>query len=316
MIPPERESYVKRCLTTITLASLYIYVSRLHYLVNRKLAARFDFRSAELLLSFQSGTVILILQLIAKFKLVRIPPISVADIGKLFPFSLLYFISAKCGILVFKSKGIFETSPFKIYLLPFSLEIETLLFHTNVFRVTRFVSFGAFFLSCLCYFRGGEVTYGWLQCVVNRATCAVFVNGLKKILIETEYRPYQVLYVIYLLLLVISVVIGVVSFSVFDGLQGPPWFQGEFLYALILSILFGIGCIFVQLYLTLFTSPTLVLVLNYAAQGSWNSDSGYLYPFSCRTTILIAVVVSLLSFLFTSADVETVKLPSLSLERA
>ncbi|GJQ08557.1 hypothetical protein GpartN1_g348.t1 [Galdieria partita] len=317
MVRSGTENYAKKCFKTIALVILYTCLTRLEYLANRKLAAKYDFRSAELLLTFQSGVAILVSYLVCKWRQQRLPHLSLVHITTLFPFAVLFFISAKCGILVFKSRGILETSPFKLYLFPFSLEMEKVLFRNRVFRITRLTSFGALLLSFLCYVREDEVTYGWLQCVVSRATCAVFINGLKKILIEGEYRPLHLLYGIYLLLFFISVVMGLVSFSFFDGLKGPPWMQVEFVYALLLSILFGIGYIMTQVYLTRFTSPTCVLILTYAAQGSWNLERKVIYPISCRTLVFFVICASLVSFLFNLihenwTGIEKLELPSLS----
>ncbi|EME29891.1 hypothetical protein Gasu2_60550 [Galdieria sulphuraria] len=316
MVSKKTEQYAKRCLKTITLVFFYTFLARLQYLTNRKLAAKFDFRSAELMLVFQSGAAVSVLCYVSKWRQKSLPHLNLVYISTLFPFAILFFISAKCGILVFKSRGILETSPFKVYLFPLSLEMEKVLFRSKVSCITRLASFGALLLSFLCYVREDEITYGWLQCVVSRATCAVFVNGVKKILIEREYGPIQLLYGIYLLLFFISAVVGIVSFSVFDGLKGPPWMQGEFLCALLLSILLGIGHLVTQLCLTYFSSPTFVLVLTYVAQGSWSLRNWEIRPFSCRTLVSFVILISIFSFVSNSMHekwtAESFEIPSLS----
>ncbi|KAK4525990.1 hypothetical protein GAYE_SCF18G3899 [Galdieria yellowstonensis] len=298
MVASKKKNVAKKCLRTAALIVLYLYLVRFEYSANRKLAAKYDFRSAELLLIFQSTAAILVLYVVSKSKQRNIPRLNLVDISTFLPFAILCFISAKCGILVFKSRGIPETSPFKTCLFPFSLEVEKVLFPTNVFRIARVSSLTAVLLSFLCYIRGGEMAYGWLQCVVSRVTYAVFVNGVKKILIDAEYSSLHIFYGIYLALLVISVLVGTVSFSVFDGLKGPPWMRGDFVYTLMSSVLFGIGTFFNQVYLTYFTSPTFVVVLTYVAQESWNLGMGKMYPFSCNTFVLVAMFIALISFLF------------------
>eukprot|EP00871_Galdieria_phlegrea_P003670 jgi/Galph1/4303/GphlegSOOS_G3023.1 len=189
-----------------------------------------------------------------------------------------------------------EGNPLKIFILFLSMELERLIFRSRISLFSRVTAIVCFILSIGCALITVDVTYGWLQCVVSRTAFILFVNGTKKIFVETNLQPLQFLYRQYIVLCIISLVIGLFSFSVFDGLIGPPWTQKDFLLSLFSAILAGVLLLLTQVYLIYYTKPTLVILIAYISHRLL-VPRGPMSFSSCRTVVSFIGNLSVFSYM-------------------